>query len=300
VFKGEFHRLTTEDGLELQGILARPGRKARTAVLHIHGWDGNFYENRFIDHAARVCLRHNLGFFTANTRGHDYLADILRTNHRERKLDYVPLGGVHESLADCLLDIRACVRFLENQGFSRVILQGHSHGAIKVAWYLYRTQDKRVPALILLSPSDDLGLIRRGLGTRFPEALDFARYHVRNGSPRRLMPEDTSQYPVSAATFLDVYGPDSIALMFNMSRTDRLRFPELATIHVPVLVAVGTVDEAFIGDSHDYVRNIKACLTGAPSVSTSVIGKAPHNFLGHETRLARVLDRWLGRIVANK
>jgi pimeloyl-ACP methyl ester carboxylesterase len=300
MFKGEFHRLTTEDGLELHGILARPRRRTRTAVLHVHGWDGNFYENRFIDHAARVCLKHNLGFFTANNRGHDYLADVLRTNRGEHKFEYVQLGGVHESMADCLLDIRACVRFLESQGFDRAILQGHSHGATKVAWYLYRTKDKRVPGLVLLSPSDDLGLIRRGLGKRFPEALDFARYHIHNGRPRKLMPEDMFQYPVSAATFLDTFGPDSIAKMFNMSRTDRLRFPELATIRVPVLVAVGTVDEAFIGDSHDYVRNIKACLTSAPSVSTSVISRAPHNFLGHETRLARVLDRWLGRLVSKR
>ena len=81
--------------------------------------------------------------------------------------------------------------------------------------------------------------------------------------------------------------------MFNMSRTDRREFPELASISVPVLLAVGTVEEAFVNKPQKYVENIRACMANSPSFTGAVIEGAPHNYLGREAQLARVLERWL-------
>jgi len=53
-------------------------------VVHVHGWDGNFYENRFIDHAAQVCSSLGIGFVSGNNRGHDYIADILRSRRNQK------------------------------------------------------------------------------------------------------------------------------------------------------------------------------------------------------------------------
>jgi hypothetical protein len=129
---GELCRVRTEDGLELHGFLCPnqrskgKGQKAesaeRTGVLHVHGWDGNFYENRFIYEAARVCTACGLSFLSLNNRGHDYIADILRERAGSKRpetrvqraepgtkgtLDYLQLGGVYERMADCVPDIRS-------------------------------------------------------------------------------------------------------------------------------------------------------------------------------------------------
>jgi pimeloyl-ACP methyl ester carboxylesterase len=209
------------------------------------------------------------------------------------EFDYVQIGGMYEKLADSVADIRAWIDFAVSRGAKRVILQGHSHGAIKVTHYLITTRDPRVCGLILLSPSDDMGIARKQLGERFLWVLARAREMTSKGSGRKLLSERDSSYPVSAATFFDCYNKDSITGIFNMSRTDRREFPELASISVPVLVAVGTVEEAFVGKPHKYVEDIRACMVECPSFTGFVVEGAPHNYLGRETQLARALEKWL-------
>jgi pimeloyl-ACP methyl ester carboxylesterase len=278
-------------------------------VVHVHGWDGNFYENRFVDHAAQVCSGMGIGFVSGNNRGHDYIADILRDKRSQKlearsqksevrkgqadRLDYVQVGGMYEKLTDCVPDIKAWVDFAVGRGAKRVILQGHSHGAIKVAHYLIATRDPRVGGLILLSPSDDMGIARKQLGERFLWVLARAREMTSKGSGRTLLSDKDFSYPVSAATFFDCHNKNSITGMFNMSRTDRREFPELASISVPVLVAVGTVEEAFVGKPQKYVEAIRARMVDCPSFTGAVVEGAPHNYLGRESELAKVLATWL-------
>ena len=324
---GEFVRVVTEDGMELSGFCAGRSQKSDArcqkaevtdrvpglrplapdplCVVHVHGWDGNFYENRFIDHAAQVCAKLGIGFVSGNNRGHDYIADILRSRASQKakgksqkakptgRLDYVQIGGMYERLADSVADIRAWVDFAVGRGAKQVILQGHSHGAIKVTHYLVATRDPRVCGLILLSPSDDMGVARKQLGERFSWVLSRAREMTSKGSGRKLLSEKDFSYPVSAATFFDCHNKDSITGIFNMSRTDRREFPELASISVPVLVGVGTVEEAFVGKPAKYVADIRACMVRCPSFTGAVIEGAPHNYLGRETQLARELEKWL-------
>jgi pimeloyl-ACP methyl ester carboxylesterase len=274
-------------------------------LVHVHGWDGNFYENRFIDYAADVCVRQGIGFVSGNNRGHDYVADILRDRRslkpkaKSQKakvataVDYVQVGGMYEKLADSVADIRAWIDFATRRGAKQVILQGHSHGAIKVVHYLATTRDPRVCALILLSPSDDMGWARKQLGERFLWVLARARELVRAGKGRQLLPEKDFPYPVSAATFFDCYNKGSIAGIFNLSRTDRQQFPELAALKVPVLLAVGTVEEYFVGPAQHFVEGIAECLEDCPSFTGIIIKGAPHNYLGYEPVLASELDGWL-------
>ena len=306
---GEFCRVLTDDGLELNGFYQPRGIGDSTAsshcLVHVHGWDGNFYENRFIDHAARVCAQQGIGFASGNNRGHDYIADILRSRKSQKPkskrqkaeptggLDYVQVGGIYEKLTDSVADIKAWIDFAAGRGAKRIILQGHSHGAIKVTNYVFGTGDPRVSGLILLSPSDDMGIARKQLGERYLWVLARAREMVSKGSGRNLLPTRDSAYPVSAATFFDCHNKKSMTGIFNMSRTDRTEFAELAAVRVPVLMAVGTVDEAFVGKPQKYVDDVRACMVNCPSFTGAVIDGAPHNYLARERELAGVLKRWL-------
>jgi pimeloyl-ACP methyl ester carboxylesterase len=317
---GELCRIRTEDGLELHGFLCGSQKpKARsqkakpaetTGVLHVHGWDGNFYENRFIYEAARAYAGQDMLFLAMNNRGHDYIADILREETRSQKPEtrvqsrgqaaggqgeYVQIGGMYERMADCVPDIRAGLGLLAERGCRRFILQGHSHGAVKVAHYVSSTRDRRVFGLVLLSPSDDLGWGRKLLGDRFGVALRRARAMARAGKERELLPPGMFSYPVSARTFLDCFEPGSISAMFNLSRTHRAEFPELAGIRVPTLAVVGTVDEAFPLEPNDYILRMGQAMTGAAAFDGHVVSGAPHNYLGYEQRLGGLLGRWLKR-----
>jgi len=331
----ELCRILTDDGLELNGFYQPGGTRDKGrgtrdstpspqplspspfCVVHVHGWEGNFYENRFIDHAAGACSRSGVAFAAFNNRGHDYIADILPVRRiqkaetrkqnselrrrRQEGLDYVQIGGVYEKLTDCVDDIRAWIDFAAGRGATRVILQGHSHGAIKAAYYLTATGDPRVCGLVLLSPSDDMGIARKQLGDRqFLKLLARARSLMRAGKGRQLLAGRELQYPVSAATFYDCHNRDSITGMFNLSRTDREEFPELASIRVPVLMAVGTVNEAFVGASGKYLADVREHLVNCPSFTGAVIEGGPHNYLEHEPALAWELENWLRKMIQSK
>jgi pimeloyl-ACP methyl ester carboxylesterase len=290
---GALCRAVTKDGLELVGFAAFPAGCSAVGVLHVHGLEGNFYENRFIDAAADACCNAGCAFLAGNTRGHDYISDIIRTDPASGAIGYVQIGGLYERLRDCVEDIRAWAGWLQQRGCDRIILQGHSHGAVKVLHYLSTANDTAVAGLILLSPSDDFGLARQRLGKRFAEALALAAQLVRAGCERDLMPDEFFPYPTSAGAFLDTLGPDSLALAFNLSRTDRRDFPELNAVRVPVLMVTGTFEEAFAQTPKEYVARVGYELTSAPSFDSAIIKDAPHNYLGHEHELGAALGRWL-------
>jgi pimeloyl-ACP methyl ester carboxylesterase len=284
--------------LELHGFFALPeGGVPDTAVLHIHGIAGNYYENRFIENVGEAVVESGLGFLTANTRGRDYLADFI-SEQPEGTKQYRQIGAIHEVFGDCVEDIAAWTAFLRSRGIKSIILQGHSHGALKVTYYLYREADPGVTGLILLSPSDDFGCQRQQLGEKFGEALGVARAMVGDARGGDLMPAQYFHYPVSAATYLDVFDDDTKVRMFDLSRTDGQGFPELESIRVPVLTIVGSVDEAFLGTPEEYLEIIKAALVNCPGFVGEVIRGAPHNYLDFEKELALLIGKWLRSGVA--
>jgi len=292
--KGEFVKLLTGDGLELQGLFVTPGAGAADkTVIHTHGLDGNFYENRFIDHVAAACVEAGFNFITFNNRGHDYISDFIVEAPGSGEFSYRQIGGMYELFEESLLDIAAWVEFARSRGAARLIIQGHSHGALKAAYYLANGDTCGVEGLVLLSPSDDFGKQRNSLGDRFDSALALADGLVRDGRGLDLMPPDTFHYPVSAQSYSDIYRPGSPLALFNVSGTDRSEFPELASIAVPVLMIVGSVEEAFLGDPREFLEAAGKLLANAPSFEGTVLAGAPHNYLGSDAEVGDKIGAWL-------
>jgi len=289
--RGEFERVITSDGLELHGLFVEPEGKSSLGIVHIHGLAGNFYENRFIDRVADTAIAHGISFLTANNRGRDYVSDFLCQT--DEGLTYRQIGGVYEIFEDCLLDLDAWIGFLTSRGITRIILEGHSHGALKVTYYLYRNPRSEVVGLILLSPSDDFALQRRELGPRFEEALRLAQDMIAQGRAGDLMPKDLFHYPVSATTYYDMFRPDSPLKLFNLAETDTSRFEALGSISIPTLAIVGSVDEAFVGEPRDYLSRMRAKMKGVGDFTGRVIEGSPHNYLGYESTLAGLIGEWL-------
>jgi pimeloyl-ACP methyl ester carboxylesterase len=291
--KNEFCRVLTSDRLELQGLFATPeGGAAETSVLHVHGMAGNFYENRFIDHVAGAVTAKGVNFLTINTRGRDYISDFI-VEHEDGSTEYRQIGAIHELFEESAMDITAWTDFLRGRGSRKIILQGHSHGALKVTYYAHKVRDPAVGGIILLSPSDDFGCQRERIGDLFDEALQVARTMIAGGSGAELMPAHYFHYPISARSYVDIYQGGSVLSMFNLSGTDADRFDELESVRVPVLAIVGSVEEAFLGSPQDYLSAMEKQLGNAPSFTGHVIQGAPHNYLGFDAVVARHIGEWL-------
>ncbi len=292
--KGEFVRVLTEDGLELQGLFVTPGGGAAdTTLIHMHGLDGNFYENRFVDHVAVACKDAGVNFITFNNRGHDYISDFIVNTPASDGFSYKQIGGIYEFFEESVLDIAAWVEFARSRGAARLIMQGHSHGALKAAYYLSKGDVRGVDGLVLLSPSDDFGKQRTYLGDGFDEALALARGLMEDGKGLDLLPPGIFHYPISAQSYFDIFRPGSPLALFNVSRTDRSEFPELAKIAVPVLVLVGSVDEAFLGGPHEFLDAARQLLPNATRFDGVVLEGAPHNYLGFDAEAGEKIGAWL-------
>jgi pimeloyl-ACP methyl ester carboxylesterase len=290
--EGELVRVTTSDGLELQGLLVTPASgPAKTTVIHVHGLSGNFYENRFVDHAADAATGAGANFITINNRGHEYISDFICES--PEGVTSKQIGGAFETFGDCLKDIQAWVDLAKSRGAERIVLQGHSHGALKVTYYLSKTDDPVIAGIVLLSPSDDFGLQRYRMGRRFDEILGIVKKMVDEGRGHDFIPRDYFHYHISAATYYDTFRPDSPLKLFNISMTETHHFPALEHIKIPLLLIVGSVDEAFIGRADEFVADVRRKIKKTKDFSGQVLSEAPHNYLGHESELAGHIGEWL-------
>lgn len=277
-------RVRTADGLELHGLLWEPPTPPRLAVLHLHGLAGNFYENPFVEAMARALTETGVGFCSVNTRGHDYLADVLV--ERDGTVDSVRVGGAYDPVEDAGLDIEAWLGLLAGDGYE-VVLQGHSLGALKAARYAERG-DPRVIGLVLLSAPDVFGLDLAVHGeARSAELLDLARRRVAEGRGDDLLPADALDgYLLSARTYLAMFGPGTPVALFDRQGRARL------DVEVPVFAAYGTEDEPIVAPPAEALGSLTAAVDGPP-VDTAVFEGAGHSYLGFEPTVAAAVADWV-------
>ena len=90
--KQELVRINSIDQIKQPGILYTPSNDTNKVVIHIHGLNGNFYENRFLDILAKTYTDKNYAFLTFNNRGRDFITELLKGN------DFTIIGGSLERL----------------------------------------------------------------------------------------------------------------------------------------------------------------------------------------------------------
>lgn len=289
MMKTTFTEAITEDKLLLQGLLHKSEDSVGKAVLHIHGMAGNFYFNRFYNSMAKSFTDKGWGFLTVNTRGHDVASWTRVAGEKE---NYKMIGNAQERFEDCLIDIRCWIKFLEKQGYKDIILQGHSLGAVKVAYYQAKTKNPRVQGLILISPSDMIALAEAEKNRG--EWLETARRMIKEGRGDELMPGILwDYYLISANTYLDFSLRDDAVDVFNLY--DRDKPSVLKDIKVPILAIYGEKDDASVLPVKESLEIISKKVTNSPKFDTAIIKGAPHSFFGHEEELAEIIAKWLER-----
>ncbi len=284
---GEFIRITTEDGLELQGLLFEPKIKTTKVLIHVHGWVGNFYENKFIDNIAREVIAKGFAFLTFNNRGAGIIQDFIKRDHS--KIKYARIGGSLEKFENSVIDIKAAIEFMNSRGYKEIILQGHSLGCQKITFYQYRNEDKRIRGLILLAPVDDVNFTRKKLGDKYQEAIITAKKLVEKDrqSP---VPEWMAFYPMlTAEMFLNVADPQSKSgRIFDYYGDMR----EIKKVGCPVLVIFGSKDEY----QDNAVDKLKILQENVKDCNTKVIENSNHGFVGYENILSQSISQWLGNV----
>lgn len=291
--KTTFCRTVTSDKLRLDGLLFEPNKKSKTAILHIHGMTGNFYENVFIDSMAEEYTKAGYAFLTSNNRGHDHIADFQIIGQKE---NYKRIGDVFEKIEDCILDIEAWLKFLKQKKYEVLILQGHSLGAVKAVYYLSNCASSPFVALVLASPPDMLGLVRvESEKNNFKRNLSEAKRSTKKMRGDILLKNKTwNWYYKSACSYLNFFADGSKTDVFPILRNGD--FKELENIKIPILAFYGGTDDAVVFSPKKDLEVIKKHIKN-PKSKTLLVGTASHSYFKHEKQVAKNVVNWLKKIL---
>ncbi len=291
--KTTLKRIHTEDGLELVGLLYEPELPTDKVLVHVHGMGGNFYENKFLDNLSATLTNNGIAFFAFNNRGCESFKDLTRISDGKRS--FVRIGNAYEKFEDCLLDIKAAIDATSGWGFELVHLSGHSLGSPKTAYYLSETGDTRISSLLLLSPSDMVGLVQ-DQPARFESDNQKAQDLVRADKGKELLQNQIwDEYPISASSYLSLFKSGSAVDIFNFHDPSG-KLEALNRIRQPLFAVMGRKDSSLIVPIEETMERLTKAASNSIKVETKILGDANHGYDGFEEQLAEAVLRWIQKI----
>lgn len=256
---------------------------------------GNILENHFTHVLGETLSKNRIAFIYCHNRGYNHINDIpTKKIKKDGGYETIRIGATYERFSECIYDIDAWLKKTRNLGYKKLILLGHSLGCNKVVYYFHKKKPKNVVGIILASPPDMVGLIKKPeYQPNYKELLNEARENVKNGKPRKILSTKIwGWYHLSSQTFLDLFeenGPvDNLPVLRNPKK-----FPQLATINVPILGMMGENDDIAIRSLEEDLKLIKTKATGAPSFIKKFIPKANHNYERQEKVFSNVVLEWI-------
>jgi pimeloyl-ACP methyl ester carboxylesterase len=274
-------RVKTRDGVWLDGVVAEPRRRRRTALIWVHGLGSVFSSGQSLIRALSTQLNAaGIGYFKFNNRGHDLVAG------RGKRL----AGAAFERFGQSVEDIRAMVTSVRRRGYVRVVLAGHSTGANKVLHYAARTADRRVSGLILLGPVSDIAAEARRIGGRELRRRVAAAERIARRDSQAVVPRAWGFW--SARRYISLYRPGESEDVFPYYRA-RARWTALRSVRLPVAAIVGSRDEYLDRPPQQVVEAFRRHAAQARSFTGIIVPGARHGFQNREPELAALIVRWI-------
>lgn len=274
VYEWEAVSFKMKDG----GILF--GRKyvanAKTTIVLLHGALSNgYYYNRM---SGLLRTAGGAEVFSLDLRGHG------QSSGKAGDVDYI---GQYE---DDLIEVVRAVK-KEKPG-NKIILAGHSMGGGIILRFAQRKDRPAVDGYLLFAPNlaHNSPAMRKASVTDEQSGEPFLKIHI----PRSVGLHMLNQYGIHEYDSLHVmfYNlPDEVPLKNYTYRSTVSMAPDsfkdgLRAVDKPLLVIVGSEDEAFI--SAEYEPPVKAYTKG----EVLVVDGATHNGIRHEKQAMTVISSW--------
>lgn len=278
-FQTQLCTFKTSDNERLHGLLfIPPHMPPDLALVFIHGVAMNFYLPPLSVFGQELARR---GFhsFVINTRGHDWIS---------RAGNLTKFGGsAYETLEDCLPDLDGALRFLQERGYRRFVLIGHSLGAIKSIIYQGTRQRTEVVGIVSCSAPRQFYSERAARQPGFRELIDKAEGLIAEGKGNVLLSVGVGATPgiFTARTHVNKYGRDDN----NDCR------PYANQLACPILAIVGSQEPKFF---YQYAQEIVAA--AGPNGTCVLVDGANHFYNRHTLEIVEILDRWLCRTIATE
>ncbi len=286
----ELVRVNTADKLILDGCIFLPENKTDKIIINVHGVAHNFYLPGFIWHMAKKYNDSGWSFLSMNNRGHDYVNETRLVTPKEK---YRIIGSTREDFKDSVLDIKAYVDFAIKKGYKKIVLQGHSLGAAKIAYYTAKSLDKRVNGLVFASPVDHVALFNTKERAKYNEellkkAIESVKKKRKTLIPIKVVYEDTML--ISPETYISLAMEKGISDIFNVR--DEKAPSLLSKIRIPILAFLSKEEFSFKG-TRNTLEIIKSKAVNCTDFTYSIIPGSSHTYSGHEEEVAKLVSKWL-------
>ncbi|PKB66282.1 MAG: hypothetical protein BZY81_07585 [SAR202 cluster bacterium Io17-Chloro-G4] len=273
------------DGIRLDGAFFAPSIDTEPtgpvdAILLFHGSRGNFSEPNTRTMAEDL---RQMGYacLALNTTAHDTVWNDAATG-----LNY---GNAYEILDETRGDINAGVDYLWDAGYRRIALLGHSMGAVRVAYYAATQADRRVAAVIPISPVrlSYAYYMSSGDSQEFSDLIRRAQELEAAGNGRELF---DAHFPIkqlfSATSYLDKHGPEERYNLINLA----------PKIEIPMFVVGGSLE------THTRLLNMAKDLADAavnsPLAGYVIIDGGEHSIANKKKESSTTVLRWLASLTA--
>jgi pimeloyl-ACP methyl ester carboxylesterase len=280
----ELVRTVTRDGLRLDGALARESgvgnQESVSAAILLHGVASNFYTSSTFEPLIPKLQGLGLAALSVNTRGHDSVFGAGLGTVRRR------FGAAYEIVDECRQDIGAWIEFVKSRGYQRVVLIGHSLGAVKTVYFQSHEKSTDVAAVVAISPPrlSYSAFMNAPESTQFWESMHTAEEMANAGQGDELF---TSKFPfpmlMTAAAYIDKYGP---AERYNI-----LKFA--ADLPCPALFTYGGKELDSGGVPFAGMPEAVSSLTNGERRAVRVVEGADHVYSGVAPQLADQIAMWL-------
>ncbi|MBI2579433.1 MAG: DUF1749 domain-containing protein, partial [Candidatus Aenigmarchaeota archaeon] len=258
--KGELVRFKTDDGALLHGFLVSKGHDK--IFIHFHGMGSNFYDDFRLPYMAEVIIKSGYSLLVVNNRGHDTVAEIPDTKYKWSRA-----GTAFEKFETSLNDVKGAVDFAGENGFSKIILSGHSTGCQKIIYYMGKKHDKRVTGIVLLGPGDDYNILKKEFGKKLEGIIKTAAA----ADKKELMPPKLINGTLlGAGRFLSVADPKNIeSQIFNYDSGIKL----FSRITCPILAIFGSKDKFLTKTAEEHLKILKE-RTASQNFSSVIVKNA--------------------------
>jgi len=279
----ELVRINSIDEIELPGILYTPDEDTDKIVIHVHGLNWNFYENRFLDRLVKPYADKNYAFLTFNNRGAGFITELLKWN------DFTIIWWCLERFKDCILDIDCVINWVKQKGYKEIILEGHSYGCNKVLYYYNRKKESHIKKIVLLAPCDIPSEAKKFLSNEeYNKAKEESTRLTKEKKDKELINFSImANEKISAGTFYNDFLPGGENDFIRYRDWVDAKSEILNSIDIPTLVIFGDEDECVLTQSTDIINwylknNIRDC-------NVQIIEGADHLFTCRYKELENII-----------
>ncbi len=279
----ELVRIMSTDEIEQPGILFTPKDSTNKIVIHVHGLNGNFYENRFLDVLAKTYTEKGYAFLSFNNRGRDFITELFKGD------GFTIVGGSLERFKDCILDIGGVVNWVKKKGYNEIILEGHSYGCNKILYYYSLKKDAKIKKIVLLAPCD--------IPSESKKFLSEEEYEIAKKESTKLVNSHRENElidfsimangKIAAGTYYYDFLPGGENDFIRYADGKNSKSKVLNSIDIPTLVIFGNADECVLTQPIDIVvdylnNNISDC-------NIQIIKGADHSYTNRYDQLEEII-----------